>query len=384
MSFSPTRPSTARSVLRYLTLLTAVANAGGNVVILLFYRPIFALLHVPLPKDLFSFVFVSCFSFTVGVLAYLVFRSPEKSQNLLVIGCLGKAAYSAATAYFFYEADLHWFYRVFGLWDGAFAAIFLLFLIHLASTDITRLNQGEILAGLPRTRARRALMLGHSLTGNGKAAMDRVRTGLTRRGYSVEERTLVPTEQLFHFPFSFLEFLRIMLRAIFRRPTTIEPLDIPPDHPYDLIVVTCQTWFLGMGAPTQALFQEPRHRALFAGRDCASVTVCRGLWRRTQAMAVRGLESCGAKVVGARAYTNPGPEPARTFSLFVFLGAGAPGRPAWLRRWLQPQYVSTEALAELEQFGEQLAMRPRASEVALETSTAPQEAHAQHAFASQQ
>ena len=360
MSTSSARPSTAHHVLRYLTLLTAVANAGGNVAILLFYRPIFALLGVPLPKDLFSFVFVSCFSFTVGVLAYLIFRNPQKSQNLLVVGCLGKAAYSAATAYFFYEQELHWFYRVFGVWDGVFAAVFLLFLIQLASADITRLNEGEVLPGLPRPATRRALMLYHSLTGNGKGAMDRVSAGLASQGYSVDQKALVPNEALFHFPFSFLEFLRIMLRAIFRRPTTIVPLDIGADHSYDLIVVTCQTWFLGMGAPTQALFQDPRHRVIFAGRDCASVTVCRGLWRRTQAMAVRGLEQSGGKVVGARAFANPGPEPARTFSLFIFLGLGKAGKPAWLGRFLQPQLISEHALAELHEFGERLAQRPRA------------------------
>jgi hypothetical protein len=361
MATSQTSASKARTVLRYLTLLTAFANAGGNVAILLFYRPLFGLLGVPLPKDLFSFVFVSCFSFNMGVLAYLVFRSPEKSQNLLVVGCIGKAAYAAATAYFFYEADLHWFYRVFGLWDTAYAAIFLLFLIHLASADITRLNEGQVLPGLPRPATRRALILYHSLTGNGQRAVSHVRAGLSRKGYTVDEQALVPTEALFHFPFSFGEFLRIMLRAVFRRKATIEPLPIAADHPYDLLVVTSQTWFLGMGAPTQALFQDARHRALFAGRDCASVTVCRGLWKRAQAMAVRGLEQAGGRVVGARAFENPGPEPLRTFSLFVFLGVGSPGKPAWLARLLQPQHVDEQALAELERFGEQLAERPRAS-----------------------
>jgi len=111
----------------------AIANAGVNLAILLFYRPIFALF----------------------------------------------------TFYFFYEEGLHWFYRIFGVWDGAFAVIFCLFLIHLASDDIAVLNTGVILPGLDRPSARKALLLFHSLTGNGTGAIRRVKEGLNRNGYTV-------------------------------------------------------------------------------------------------------------------------------------------------------------------------------------------------------
>jgi len=352
------RASLTRKIFRTLCLLTAVANGGGNVLILLFYRPIFALLGVPLPRDLFSFTFVSGFSFTMGVLAFIIFMRPEKSLDLLVVGIIGKGLYSLFTFYFFYEEGLHWFYRVFGVWDGAFAVIFFLFFIHIASDDISTLNTGAVLPGLDRKPTGKALLIYHSLTGNGAGAMRRVKDGLTRGGYSVDEKLVESEEALFHFPFTGWEFLRIMLRAIFRRPTHIKPLDIPADHPYDLIVVACQTWFVGMGAPTEAIFQDPRNRAVFAGRDAAAVTVCRGLWRRTQAMTIRHLQEAGANVVGARAFANPGREPARSFSLFIFLATHKQFIPSWLR-WLTPQFLSADALDELERFGESLARRPR-------------------------
>jgi hypothetical protein len=359
MSSVGTQASLTRKIFRYLCLLTAFANAGGNVAILLLYRPVFALLGVPLPRDMFSFTFVSGFSFTVGVLAFMVFLDPEKNVNLLVVGTIGKAIYSLFTFYFFYEEGLHWFYRVFGVWDGAFALIFLLFLIHLISADLAVFNDGVILPGVARAPTRRALLLYHSLTGNGAGAIRRVRDGLVAKGYAVEEKAVESTEGLFHFPFSLVEFVRIMLRAIFRRPTTIKPLGIPADHSYDLIVVACQTWFIGMGAPTEAIFADPANRAIFAGRDAAAVTVCRGLWRRTQAMTIRHLEACGANVVGARAFANPGWEPARTFSLFIFLGAGKENTPRWLGRFLQPQHLAETSLAALQRFGEELALRQR-------------------------
>jgi len=74
---------------RYLCLATALANAGGNVGVLLFYQPIFKLVGAPLPKDLYSFAFVCGFSFTVGVLAFMVFLAPEKTVALLVVGIVG-------------------------------------------------------------------------------------------------------------------------------------------------------------------------------------------------------------------------------------------------------------------------------------------------------
>jgi hypothetical protein len=275
-----------------------------------------------------------------------------------VIGIIGKAVYSFFTFYFYYEHELHWFYRIFGIWDGVFTLVFFLFLIHLVSADLTELNGGAILPGAPADRKGKALLLYYSLTENGTRAMAHVKKGLAGEGYLVDEKPVETKESLFHFPFSGTEFLRIMLRSIFRRRARIAPLGIPPDHPYDLIVVECQTWFVGMSAPMESVFQDPTNRGIFAGRDVAVVNVCRGLWRRSQAMAVRWVSACGGNVVGARAFANPGREPMRTFSLFFFLGAGREGKPEFLRKILTPQHLSDGALANLEDFGRKLAQRP--------------------------
>ena len=126
-----------------------------------------------------------------------------------------------------------------------------------------------------------------------------------------------------------------------------------------MIVVESQTWFVGMSAPVEALFHNPATRKILAGRDVAAVNVCRGLWQRPQAQLVRWIQSAGGHVVGARAYENPGREPIRCFSLFFFLGAGAPGKPAFLRSILTPQHISADAERELVAFGCALAARDR-------------------------
>ena len=357
--------STTRRVFRLLALLTALANAGGNVLILLFYRPILGWVGAPLPVDIFSFTFVCGFSFSVGVLAWIIYCQPEKNIPLVVAVIIGKGVYAAFTFYFYYMGELHWFYRVFGIWDSCYTVIFLLFLIHLLAPDLATLNTGAILPGVdPTPRTRKAVIIYFSMSGNGTRAVARVKAGLQSSGYEVAERLIAVeprAQELFQFPFrQRLAFWRIMLRAIFRIPVGIQPLALPPDHDYDLIVVESQTWFVGISAPVEAVFQDPRNKAVFAGRDVAVVNVCRGLWQRPQAQLVRRIESYGGHVIGGRAFANPGREPIRTFSLFFFLGLGGVGKPAFLRSVLTPQFLSDAALEELERFGRALAVRPPA------------------------
>ena len=359
-------------VFRYLCLLTALANAGGNLGMLLFYRPILKLAGAPLPNDLYSFAFVCGFSFTVGVLAFMVFLAPDKTIPLLVVGIVGKAIYAFFSFYFYYHGKLHPFYMIFGWWDAVYTVIFFLFLIRLVSPDLTPLNLGEILQGVDRPRTNKALLVYFSMTGNGSRAMSRVREGLESRGYAVDEKICESNETLFHFPFTLMVFIRIMLRAIFRVPTTIRPLNIPDNHAYDLIVVESQTWFVGMSAPVEAVFQDSKNRGIFAGRDVAAVNVCRGLWQRPQAQLIRWLQSVGGHVVGARAYENPGHEPVRCFSLFFFLGTGAPGKPAVLKGILTPQYITPEAERELVSFGQALAGRKKMVTPGVPLSPPPQ------------
>jgi hypothetical protein len=357
--------SRTRRIFRRLVLLTALANAGGNVFILLFYRPILTWVGAPLPVDIFSFTFVCGFSFTAGVLAWIIYRNPEDNIPLVVAVIIAKGVYAAFTFYFYYAGELHWFYRVFGVWDSVYTAIFFLFLIHLLSPDLTRLNRGTILAsGDPTPRTRKALIIYFSMSGNGTRAVQRVKAGLTAEGYAVTERLVevgARDQALFRFPFQApLAFWRITIRAILRIPVAIKPLALPANHDYDLIVVESQTWLVGMSAPVEAVFQDPANRPAFAGRDVAVVNVCRGLWRRPQAMLVRWVEACGGRVVGARAFANPGREPMRVASLFLFLGSGRVGWPRFLRRLLTPQFLADDAFDELERFGRALALRPAA------------------------
>jgi hypothetical protein len=296
----------------------------------------------------------------MGVLAFLVFLNPEKNVNLLIVGIIGKALYAFFTFYFYVFKQLHWFYLLFGIWDALYVVIFFLFLIQLLSPDLAKLNRGDILVGLDRERTNKALVLTFSLTGNSHRGAERVKLGLEQHGYTVDMQSVQAEEKIFRFPMSFSDFVRIVVRAFLRWPARIRPLGIQADHHYDLIVVATQTWLVGMGAPMAAVFQHPAHAGIFAGRDVAALNVCRGAWRRSQAMLVRWLQRSGGNVVGARAFSHIGWEPSRLFSLWFYLIFKEAGRPRFLDGFVQPRYgLSDEALQQLERFGEDLAQRKR-------------------------
>lgn len=367
-------PGRAGAILRALCFVAAAANMGGNLVLFFTYEPVFAWLGVPLPADPYTFTSVLGFSFTAGALALACALRPVKAAPFLAVAVVGKGLFAVITLGFHLDVGLSWPWLVFGAFDGVFAAVFWLYLIHLSRPELLALNRGAIVAGSPRPRARKALLLCYSLSGNADRATERVRAGLAARGYACTVVPIQPVERaLFRFPFGSLwQFTRIAARAVLRRPADIEPIGVPADHDHDLIVVSGQTWMVGVAAPVEALFLDARVRGIFAGRDVALVNVCRGLWRRSQAMLASHVQAAGGHLVGASAHTNPGWEPVRTLSLLLFLAFGKQRYPGWLPDWFfQAQMLDQAALERLERFGQDLAARPMPAWSAVATPAAP-------------
>lgn len=349
----------SRQTFRMACLLTAVGNAGGNLILMLFYVPLFELVKVPLPTDLPYFYWMAGLSFSNGVLAYLIYRNPERNSDLLKVGIVGKGLFAAFALYFYAFMDLHWFFLLFGIWDGAFVLIFALFLLQLQAPDITILNTGTIHKGTGSVN-KKAAIISHSMTGTGSAAIGRIEQGLKNQNYAVDIINVqVEEEELFKFPFnSILQFLQIAIRAIFRRPAKIKPLPLDANHDYDLLIVQGQTWMVGVGAPIEAVFQDPANTDIFKGRDAAVVIVARGLVRRSQVMLINHLKDCQANVIGTRTYKHIGKEPSRLLSLAAYLVFGKVGKPSIFEWFLQPRYgLGDKELNEAEAFGEALANR---------------------------
>ncbi|MCZ2079562.1 MAG: hypothetical protein HUU41_12075 [Bryobacteraceae bacterium] len=345
---------TVTFALRHLCLLTALVNIAGNVLLLALYPSIFGRLGVPAPEDARGFVLESVLSFTMGVVALLIFLNPSRAIPLLKIGIAGKGAYAVVTYYFFAFHNLDSFYLIFAAWDAFFVVVFLLYWIHLESPDLPRL-QTVIHPGLGGALSKRAVILTFSLTGNGRKAVEQLAAGLRSGSYNVDIVCVRPAEPVFRFPMSLGSFVRIVVRALFRYPAQIDRLDVPR-RDYDLVVVESPTWLLGMAAPVEAVFQDPENRWLFEGRDAAAMVVCRGAHRRSRAMMVRWMNRLGANVVSARGFEHEGREPRRLMSLWFYLIFRRPGFPPVLA---EPRYgLSEKSLREIRMFGERLAGRP--------------------------
>ena len=348
-------------IFRWLCLLTALANAGGNAALYLVYEPVFAWLSVPQPADPFAFAATTGFSFTIGVLAFAIYLRPQESISALVGCALAKGLYAFVTLYMFVFADLHWFWLIFGVWDAVYTVIFLLFLAQLVKPDLTALNTTGIRMGSAKPRTNKALLLGFSLTKNVDKGLARVSQGLEAGGYEVTTEMAVPVEsELFAWPLTVARFVRISVRAVLRRPAKIHRLSAKADDGYDLIVVASQTWLAGMSAVVEGIFEDPDNRGLFEGTDVASLTICRGLWRRTQAMTVDWVERSGGHMVAVRHALHVGREPFRFFSLMLYLVFGKVTRPRLFHRFWPKKYGLSDAdLDELEVFGHALAVRDR-------------------------
>lgn len=341
--------------LRYLCLLTALANIGGNIALQLAWPLVFELFNVPDPVDMRLFVLESALSFTMGVVALLAFLNTPAAIPLMIVGALGKATYAVVTYWNWALHGTHRFYLIFAAWDVAFTIVFLLYWIHLQSRDLLELRQ-SIFDGLAKPVSNRALIIGFSLTQNGRKAVAALWQGLEAQGYSSDVVWVESQEKIFRFPMSLIDFARIIIRALFRRPARIAPLSIPRDD-YDLVIVESPTWLLSMAAPVESVLLDPNYRRLFAGRDAVALSISRGAFQRTQTMIVRWLERLGANVVAARGYGHIGWEPRRLMSLWFYLIFRKEGFPPGLA---EPKYgLSDETLASIRNFGADLAQRSR-------------------------
>lgn len=348
------KPIIPEVVLRYTCLLVALANAVGNFIIFFFYQPLFEWMNIPLPTDVPYFLWMTGFSFNVGVLAYFIFREPERNRDMLKVGIIGKCIFAGLTLDFYFSGGISQIFLGIGIFDGWAALMFALYLARLTRCPIRELNESPVPLHMKTVgTTQNALVLYYSLTGNTRNGADRIASGLEATGYRVD---LVPIEverPRIAFPFpNVWAFISLTLRSIFRTPVEIKPLNIQEDRDYDLIILGTQTWFVGMGLPMQAVFEQARYRPIFDGKDVAIFIICRGLWRRSQAMLFDRVQRWGGNVIAIRAYTHAGKEPSRFFSLAFYLIYHKVGKPAWLRWLLQERYGPSEAdLEDLRCFG---------------------------------
>jgi hypothetical protein len=344
------RPVIPGKMLRWLVALTAVANIVGNPLLLALHGPAFDALGIQPVQDTYLFTLHCALSFTMGVVALVAFIRPDR--GVLAIGIVGKGLYAAITYYFFAIGRVSGWFLLFVGWDAAFVVVFFLYWIQLAQPDLRELGH-SLYAGLEtRPGGKHALVIGLSLTGNGRRAIDRLQRGLEREGYRVDVAWLEPDERVYRYPMSLGAFAKVNVRAALRQGGGCR-VDLGQRCDWDLVVVESPTWLLGAAGPVESFLADSANRDLFKGRDAAALVICRGAWQRTSAMLVRGLQRAGANVVTARAFVHQGWEPGRLCLLWWKHLTGKD------RLWGIQYGLSDQSLQEIEELGADLARRVR-------------------------
>ena len=114
---------------------------------------------------------------------------------------------------------------------------------------------------------------------------------------------LKPTKP-YAFPWSFWTFFNTFPESIYDDPVPNEPLPLPDDAEFDLVILGYQVWFLSPSLPTTAFLQSEQARRLLRGKPVITVIGCRNMWLMAQERVKAHLQRLGAHLLDNVALTD--------------------------------------------------------------------------------
>lgn len=125
---------------------------------------------------------------------------------------------------------------------------------------------------------KRVLLVHFSQTGQ-LARVARTLTAPLAQAHDVElvEEILRPRPP-YPFPWPAWRFLDAMPESVLLDPPQLEPLTVPANAQFDLVVLAYQVWFLAPAGPIVAFLKSEAGRALVRGRPLITVVACRNMW----------------------------------------------------------------------------------------------------------
>jgi hypothetical protein len=125
---------------------------------------------------------------------------------------------------------------------------------------------------------KRVLLVHFSQTGQ-LARVARTLTAPLAQAHDVElvEEVLQPHPP-YPFPWPAWRFLDAMPESVLLDPPQLEPLTVPANAQFDLVVLAYQVWFLAPAGPIVAFLKSEAGRALVRGRPVITVVACRNMW----------------------------------------------------------------------------------------------------------
>lgn len=153
------------------------------------------------------------------------------------------------------------------------------------------------------------------------------------------------------FPWPFLRFFDAFPESVYLDAPPLEPLPLPEDESFDLVILAYQVWFLSPSLPVSAFLKSDAARRLLAGKPVVTLIACRNMWLMAQEKMKSLLAQIGARLVDNVVLTDRG-------GLATFITT-----PRWLLTgrknsfWGMPAAgVAGEDIAACARFGRALAV----------------------------
>lgn len=144
---------------------------------------------------------------------------------------------------------------------------------------------------------KRVLVVWYSQSGQLRDIVDSIAHPLSQSpGIELTMAQIKPVKP-YPFPWSFWRFFDTFPECIYADPDAIQPLDVPDDAEYDLIILAYQVWFISPSLPTMAFLQSEQGRKLLQGKPVITVIGCRNMWLMAQERVKEMLRKIGATLI---------------------------------------------------------------------------------------
>lgn len=121
----------------------------------------------------------------------------------------------------------------------------------------------------------------------------------------VDRRELRPQSD-YPFPWPFFDFFDQFPEAVHLDPPVLQPLSLPEERRYDLVILAYTVWYLSPCPPMVAFLRSPAGREVLRDVPVITVIACRNMWLQAQEQTKLLLQAVGAHLIDNIVLTDRG------------------------------------------------------------------------------
>ncbi len=123
-------------------------------------------------------------------------------------------------------------------------------------------------------------------------------TGPLRSDPAIELDTVtLATRVPYPFPWPFMQFFNTFPETVREHPVELQPVALPGNLDYDLIILAYQVWFLSPPPVLSSFLRSAEATRLLNGRPVITVIACRNMWLMAQEIVRERLRGLGARLI---------------------------------------------------------------------------------------